>query len=230
MIEPLVLPTDAGRSAADSPPPVVVQSPLAPPVRLDLACGQSPREGFEGVDLYAPGRHAVNLLRFPWPWGDRSVDELHCSHFVEHIPTVYVAPDGSTSDIPRSAEDKDLFFAFFDECWRILKSGGVMTVIVPALRSNRAFQDPTHRRFLPAETFLYLNRVWREMNRLGHYRVDCDFTGPGGLGVPLVEGQVPMEESLRAPEVQAVRVGTLWNVVGDWRVLMSRGRSEGERT
>ncbi|NUN49667.1 MAG: hypothetical protein HUU15_12645, partial [Candidatus Brocadiae bacterium] len=83
----------------------------------------------------------------------------------------------------------------FDECWRILKPGGVMTVVVPALRSNRAFQDPTHRWHLPAGTFFCLNREWRDVNRLGQDRVDCNFTGPGGQGVPLVEGQVPMEKT-----------------------------------
>lgn len=95
-----------------------------------------------------------------------------------------------------------------------------MTVIVPALRSNRAFQDPTHRRFLPSEAFLYLNREWRVANRLDHYRAKCDFVATVGLGGPQVDGNVPMEEGLRAPEVQAARFSTLWNTVLDWCVRM----------
>ena len=110
--------------------------------RLDLACGQSCREGFEGVDMFADAKHRVNLMRFPWPWADSSIDELHCSHFVEHIPMVYVSPEGEYRDVPASTGDRDLFFAFFDECWRILKPGGLMTVIVPALRSNRLPMRP----------------------------------------------------------------------------------------
>lgn len=168
-------------------PPVVVN-----PVRelkLDLACGQSPKEGFEGVDLSSPvAKHKVDLLEFPWPWADSSVDELWSSHFVEHIPMVYVnrpAPEECKegqvylkhSPMPLYPSSKDLFFAFFDECWRILKPGGAMTVICPSVRNERAFWDPTHRRFISQMTFCYLSKDWRKANKLDHYRVDCDFQG-----------------------------------------------------
>lgn len=197
----------------------VVRGP-APELKLDLACGQSCREGFEGVDMFSDAKHRVNLMKFPWPWADNSVDELHCSHFVEHLPMVHVSREGEYRDVPGSTGDRDLFFAFFDECWRVLKPGGLMTVIVPALRSNRAFQDPTHRRFLPSEAFLYLNREWRTMNRLDHYGTTCDFVSPTGQGGPLVDGNVPMEEGLRSAEVQAARFNSLWNTVLDWCVRM----------
>jgi len=223
MNEAAVIPQGETRASISRPAepaePEVVLAPTRE-LKLDLACGQSCREGFEGVDLFADAKHRVNLLQFPWPWADNSVDELHCSHFVEHIPMVYVSPEGEVRHVPRSPEDRDLFFAFFDECWRILKPGGLMTVIVPALRSNRAFQDPTHRRFLPSEAFLYLNREWRVFNRLDHYRTSCDFVAAVGAGGPQVDGNVPMEEGLRAPEVQAARFNTLWNTVLDWCVRM----------
>jgi len=198
-----------------APPLEIVRAP-AKELRLDLACGQSPREGFEGVDLWPGAKHQVNLMNFPWPWADDSVDELHCSHFVEHLPMVYVTSKGDQVPVPTGPEDKDLFFAFFDECWRILRPGGLMTVIVPALRSNRAFQDPTHRRFIPAESFLYLHRGWRELNRLDHYSIRSDFRGSSSDAPPEVQGQVPIEEGLRSIEVQMVRSQTLWNVVADW--------------
>lgn len=202
-------------------PPGIVRAP-AKELRLDLACGQTPREGFEGVDIWAGAKHPLNLLQFPWPWADQSVDELFCSHFVEHIPMCYLTPKGEYVHVPTSPEDKDLFFAFFDECWRILKPGGLFTLVLPALRSNRAFQDPTHRRFIPSETFLYLHQPWRAANRLDHYGVKCNFVAPVGDGIPAVDGQVPMEEGVRAPEVQAVRFNTLWNTVADWVVRMKR--------
>jgi hypothetical protein len=41
--------------------------------------------------------------------------------------------------------------------------------------STRAFQDPTHRRFIPAATAYYFNKQWREVNKLDHYNVVCDF-------------------------------------------------------
>lgn len=177
---------------------------IAPPqvsVKLDLASGQTPREGFQSVDLYAPRvDHRVNLRSFPWPWADASVDELHTSHFVEHLPMCEVKQGGRR---------KDLLFAFFDECFRILKPGAAMTVIVPALKTVRAFMDPTHRRFIPQETFLYLNAEWRRVNKLDHYQVDCDF---------LVANVLPttqLEETLRSPEVQAKRFRECWDVALD---------------
>lgn len=70
-------------------------------IKLDLACGQTPKEGYEGVDMYAPNaKYKINLNEFPWPWADSSVDAIYCAHFIEHIP----------------AEDlngKDRLFCFF---------------------------------------------------------------------------------------------------------------------
>ena len=142
------------------------------PVRLDLGCGQRPAAGFAGVDMYHPAaEYRFNLLRFPWPLETGSVDELRSSHFVEHIPACYV----SGSSIPQDESDIDLWCAFFAECWRVLKDGGEMHVIVPYLKSHRAFQDPTHRRFLCEASFNYLNRAWRVRHGLNHYLGDSDF-------------------------------------------------------
>ena len=67
--------------------------PNTKPLKLDLGAGQSPREGFEGVDLNAPNpAHRVDLFSYPMPWEDSSVDELHCSHFIEHLPAT-TTPD-----------------------------------------------------------------------------------------------------------------------------------------
>jgi hypothetical protein len=216
MIQILALPVEkrSSSSVEAGPAPVPLQRAAAEPVRLDLECGQSPRERFQGVDQFAQAEHRVNLLRFPWPWETGSVDEIHCSHFVEQIPTTYFGPVGKYSDVPRSAKDKDIFFAFFDECWRILRPGGLMSVILPTFSSNRVFQDPAHRRCVPVETLLFLGREWRELDRFGHYRVACDIIGPDEKGKPLAEGGL-VEEGLPAPELQAVRDGTLRNVVGD---------------
>lgn len=177
------------------------------PVRIDLACGQRPAEGFTGWDLLAPESASVrrvDLLRFPWPVETVSVDELRCSHFIEHIPM------GETED------GRDLLFAFFDEAYRVLKPGGKLTVIWPALQSVRAFQDPTHRRFIPAETMLYTNAEWRRMNGLDHYRVTCDF------GVESVNPTVDQGFTLRAPEAQAWMLRGMWNVAVDSIAVLVR--------
>lgn len=203
--------------------PALVASASTEILKLDLACGQSPREGFVGADLNAPDvRFRVDLTKYPWPWADDSADELHCSHYVEHIP----AREVEERDLSRVGQEwRDLFlgqdhlFAFFDECYRVLKPGGSMQVIVPALQSVRAFQDPTHRRFIPAETFYYLAKEWRAMNKLDHYRVKCDF----GFGVVHT-----MDSSMNAyhPEAAARKLKENWNVIYDWVVTMKSKKGE----
>lgn len=211
--------------------PVVSLPVLAPPstmVKWDLGCGQSPSPGFEGVDLYAPdATHKFDLCKFPWPREDNSVDELYCSHFVEHIPCRDVEPRdlndlesyvGCISDLPSKyrAErwiGQDMAFAFFDEAYRILKPGGTFKVIVPALQTERAFQDPTHRRFIPPPWFMYLSLDWRKATKLDHYRVSCDFQGT-------INHTCYEEMNVLHPEAAARRFREGWNTMVDIHVVL----------
>ena len=188
-----------------TPAPVVVARPTVSR-RLDLAAGQNPREGFDGVDLWPGSKYVVDLQSYPWPFDDNSVLELHCSHYVEHIPMEYVDATGKPTT---SALGKDGLFKFFDECYRILIPGGKMTVIVPASRNDRAFQDPTHRRFIPAQMFLYLAAEWRKINKLDHYNAECDF---GVSANPTIS----TEFAVLHAEVQQRRFNSEWNIVNDW--------------
>lgn len=200
-----------------------LSQPISKIIKLDLACGQTPKEGFEGVDLYAPdAQHKVDLFKFPYPWADNSVDELYCSHFVEHLPARAVEQRDlnlnndsveESGNIYTDFMDKDFLFAFFDECWRILKPNGSMTVVVPCARSNRGFQDPTHRRFIVAETFGYLAKDWRDINKLDHYKVKCNF---GSNITPIVL----QELTLLHPEAQTRRFNESWNTVLDWHATL----------
>lgn len=212
-------------------------APSRQEVRLDLGCGQNVRDGFEGVDLYAPiAKHRVNLFAFPLPWADNSVDELHCSHFLEHLPAREVGREdlvdklgnrlvphglGVTNWSDHSVVEnspflgQDFLFAFMDECWRILKPSAWMTVIVPSGRSNRAFQDPTHRRFFVQETFGYFNADWRKAMGLDHYRARCHF-------VSNVVGSIPQEETLRSEEAAKERFMHYWNVTVDWHAKLQK--------
>jgi hypothetical protein len=186
--------------------------------KLDLGCGVNPKEGFEGVDLYGDkATHRVNLFMFPWPFKDNSVDEIFSSHFLEHIPAREIEERDITGaphhEITKETRARfigqDMFFAFMDECYRIMKQDAWMQIFVPSGRSSRAFWDPTHRRFFMQETFLYLNQEWRVYNGLDHYRTKAHF----GVDV----GQtVPTEESLFSAEAQAERFKTRWNVTYDW--------------
>lgn len=178
--------------------------------KLDLACGQNCRAGFEGVDRWSGAAHVVNLFRFPWPFADSSVAELHCSHFIEHIPMIEVDPAGTPVPF---GEGVDLFFRFFDECHRILVPGGWMEVITPCARNDRAFQDPTHRRFIVAQTFLYLAKEFRVINKLDHYGGTCDF----GITVNPIIDQTLM---LKHPQVAERMMSHEWNRVQDWQARL----------
>jgi hypothetical protein len=192
---------------------VLVEAPSTLSLRLDLGCGQNPKEGFEGVDLYGDkATHKVDLFKFPWPFKDNSVEEIHASHLLEHVPAREVEKRDLVTDKGPTDErflGQDMLFAFMDECYRIMKVDAWMHVVVPSGRSNRAFWDPTHRRFFMQETFLYFARDWRKMNGLDHYRVGCNF------GVD-VGHSMPNEEGLRSQEVQQDRVMHLWNTTVDW--------------
>jgi hypothetical protein len=203
--------------------PKLVEAAAPTSIKLDLGCGQNPREGFEGVDLYGDkAKHKVDLFKFPWPFADNSIEEINCSHFLEHIPAREVEPRDLIEE-PRGPSGfcaspayaavnlvgQDMLFAFMDECYRILKPECWMNVVVPSGRSNRAFWDPTHRRFFMQETFLYFSREWRKSQALDHYRVACNF------GVD-VNHSMPQEEGLRHPDAQAQRFLMNWNVTVDW--------------
>lgn len=145
-------------------------TPTTTKFMLDLGCGARPREGYEGVDLYPnPGvEHVVDLFKFPWPWADQSVDGLCSSHFLEHLPAQEVRQVGRYFG-------KDMLVVFMDEAYRVLKPGCAFEIIVPSGRSDRAFQDPTHRRFFVPASFLYYNRAWRESQGLTHYLGEANF-------------------------------------------------------
>lgn len=218
--EPIKLSADirVGKEAplnGGAQPTPAADAPKAPTseLKLDLACGQSPREGFEGVDLYAPGaKHKVDLFKFPWPWATSSVDELSSSHFLEHIPMSYLCKKHGHEQVPCEGSP-DLFFAFMDECYRILKPQGRMHVVVPACRSERSFQDPTHRRFIAQATFFYFSADWRKMNKLDHYLVKCNFSGD-------VNFSFDSSLSGRYEDVQKELFQHAWNVIHDWIVVL----------
>lgn len=184
-------------------------------MKLDLGAGDFPQDGFEGVDFFSPNAaHKINLCKFPWPWEDSSVDELVSSHFLEHLPTVYVKQDGSFCLAPEDSSDRDLLCKFMDEAYRVLKPGGKFTIIVPSGRSNRGFQDPTHRRFFVAESFYYFSASWRNQRNLGHYLCSCDFD----LNIfPIIANQV----FALPQDIQSQKCNTEWNAVLDWKAVLT---------
>lgn len=205
-------------STDTSNPAGLVLEPPARLVKLDLGAGQNPREGFEGVDLHAPNPvHRVDLFKFPWPFADDSVDEIHCSHFIEHIPNREVEErDLAVDAAGRTCSayvGQDMLFAFFDECWRILKHDGWMTLVWPCSRSDRAFQDPTHRRYIPLSTIPYMSRDWRKSQGLDHYKVKCHFGGD-------LNYIADQKLNLLSDEAKEKPINNYWNTIIDFQSRM----------
>lgn len=86
---------------------------------------------------------------------DNSVDEIHTSHFVEHL-------------------SREEWVPFFNEAHRVLKVGSLMRVIVPHFSHSCAWGDPTHKSFCSEWMAYYLNKGWRDVNG-PHTGYTCDF-------------------------------------------------------
>lgn len=167
----------------------------AEPLRLDLGAGQRPKEGFKGVDaIKGEGvDYVLDLERDEWPWDDDSVDELHASHFLEHV--------------------RDLCW-LMDNAWRVAKAGATFTIVCPYYSSIRAWQDPTHVRAISEVTFYYFDRTWRAAQGLDHYRLDCDWE------VLSVVAAWNEPWNLKSAEAQQFALRHYINVVSDITVIL----------
>jgi hypothetical protein len=114
-------------------------------IRLDIGCGIRKLEGFHGVDAEPfKGVDTVADLRKKWKWTTNSVDEINCSHFLEHLT---------------SSERCHVL----NEMWRVLKIGAKAKIVSPHWSSSRAYGDPTHRWPPMSDWFFsYLNKEWRD--------------------------------------------------------------------
>lgn len=169
------------------------------PLKYDLACGQNKQEGFIGVDIAGNQDITADLTKFPWKFAkDNTVDEIFCAHYVEHTPDL---------------------IKFMDECYRILKPGGKMTVIAPYYNSIRCWQDPTHTRAISEATFLYYNKDWRTNNKLDHYPIKADFDFSYGYAID------PLWQN-RSEESRAFAIKHYTNVVNDIHVTLTKKNAE----
>ena len=182
-------------------------------VAVDLGCGQrkATKEYFEenmkispdkiiGVDIAKCDDADVihDLTKFPYPFKDESVDAIYASHFVEHL-------DGTER------------MKFFNECYRILKPGGIMRLLHPYYKSVRAVQDPTHKwPPISENSYFYWDKSWREANKLDHYPIDCDFE------FNIYYLWQDMTVANKSEETRAFNIDKYWNVVADMLVDLKK--------
>lgn len=175
---------------------------------------------YVGLDVRPPaGGIRFNVASGdPWPFADGQLQELYSSHLVEHLPATEIivsdhwklvgnerAP-GPTG-YQRLRATQDALFWFMEEAWRVTKLGGRFELRWPALVDRRPghgywslgpFVDPTHRRFIPLETFqIYFSTQGRAQNALEHYGLHCNWLpveyGQGELGVGLIEERLILQ-------------------------------------
>jgi len=105
-------------------------------VRLHLACGNIFLSDWINIDYEStmPGVVKCDLTK-GIPFKDESVDEILASHFLEHLKLRHEA-------IP-----------FLQECYRVLKRGGIMSFITPNFEVIYKTYDPRGMSSLAAATF-----------------------------------------------------------------------------
>lgn len=135
-------------------------------IRLNIGCGRDYRAGWVNTDISeechadvyfdirkddikvpfkAAGEEQSQIVRL----GDDMADEIYISGVLEQI-----------------GENEHLIHAM-NECHRVLKPGGVMTLIVPNARYAIAHQDPMDVRKFTRETFPYFVKGNRQYELYG---------------------------------------------------------------
>jgi SAM-dependent methyltransferase len=137
-------------------------------MKIDVGCGPNKQKDHIGVDKiqFAGVDVICDVGREKWPFADDTVDEIHCSHLVEHL----TAPER---------------VHFVNEAHRVLKKGGKVLIVTPHWASARAYGDLTHQ-WPPVSEFWYpyLSAEWRAKNAPHNVEYTCDFDcPPGGYGL-----------------------------------------------
>lgn len=116
--------------------------------KIDLGCGPNKKPGFYGLDrIKFDGVDCTcDLGRDRLPFPNDSIEEVHTSHFIEHL----------------TATER---IHVVNELYRVMQKDATCQVIIPHWASCRAYGDPTHQ-WPPISEFwfYYLSKEWRDKN------------------------------------------------------------------
>lgn len=171
-------------------------------MRLNLGCGNSPREGWTNVDL-TPGDGVdivCNLDDGALPLPDDSVDESFGSHVLEHLHRP---------------------LDFMAELWRVTKPGGRVVFQLPYGSSDDAWEDPTHTRpyFIQSAAFFGQPAYWR-----------ADYGYTADWSTRTVQLDVPRDRYDGCPDEQLIaEIQSLRNVVRQMTLELVAEKPQRER-
>jgi len=148
--------------------------------KIDIGGGHNPKEGFKSLDMCS-GADIVCDIEKRWPMEDCSVGELHTQHTLEHV--------------------KDLIHVM-NEMWRVMKWESYATIIVPHSDSAIAYGDPTHVRFMNAQSMKYFQGKYINKYKLD-YGIRCAFA-------ELVNETKVIDADIRAGETKPYFIEQRW--------------------
>ena len=116
---------------------------------LDLGCGENKIPNAIGLDnVSLPGVDVLHdLMELPYPFESESFDKIYLRHVIEHF---------EITDIN----------LIINECHRILKNNGQLSITVPHAFSISAFIDPTHESFFTFGS----GKFWDKNNPKSYYK------------------------------------------------------------
>lgn len=119
---------------------------------LNLGCGNLPLDGAVNHDRvqhspWVDVAHDLNV--FPWPWEDAQFDVIKAWAVLEHLHC-----------------DR---LQIIDECWRILKPGGLLVAKLPYWNSEAAHDDITHYWFTTLNQFAQFDQKTQRGRDYGFY-------------------------------------------------------------
>lgn len=108
-------------------------------IKLNIGCGKDIKQGWINIDISKEISVDISLdiRKDMIPFEDNYADEIYISGVLEQIG------------------DNDQFIHAMNECYRVLKPGKTMTVIVPNAKYAIAHQDPMDVRKFTEATFDY---------------------------------------------------------------------------
>lgn len=119
---------------------------------LNLGCGNAPLDGAVNHDIskHSPWVdivHDLNVL--PWPWQDDEFDTIKAWAVLEHLYRERLS--------------------IINECWRILKPGGLLVVKLPYWNSEEAHDDITHYWYTTLNQFAQFDPTTQRGRDYGFY-------------------------------------------------------------